>query len=864
MTDATWIVMKYGGTSVSTRERWETIAAQCAQHVKDGYRVLVVCSAISGISNQLEAVSDLAVVNQHEANLAEIRNRHLEMAKALDVDYEATCGSIFGTLERVLKGSALLEETSIKQRARIMSSGELLSTKLGVAFLRHSQEFTVCWADARVLMRARHEPNLPMERQVLSATCDDSRDPTVIHQLEAMDAQVVVTQGFIASAKEGHTVLLGRGGSDTSATYFGAKLNAERVEIWTDVPGMFTANPRKVPSARLLRHLSYQEAQEIASTGAKVLHPRCIAPARRHQIPIHIRCTPAPEMEGTIIDRRPVGGGPQVKAMSVRLGVTLISMETVGMWHQVGFLADVFQVFKTHGLSVDLVSTSETNVTVSLDAGTAASDGPAVKALLKDLSQYCRATSIGPCAAVSMVGNRIRGLLHRLGPALEVFEEQVIHLVSQAASDLNLTFVVEERQADRLVAKLHDLLISPSSSIPSMGPTWAELFSPAPTEPHSEDLRRWWHTRADDLIELGGKSPAYVYHLPTVQRQAQQLLNVPQISRLFYAIKANSNPDVLRTLAALQIGFECVSPGEVQRVMESIPDLNAKRILFTPNFAPKEEYQFGFEANVFVTLDNVYPLEAWPEVFRGREIILRMDPGEGRGHHEHVKTAGKKSKFGISISELERVKQLATDCGAVIVGLHAHAGSGIRNPDNWRQTGLFLAQIAQEIPTVKHIDVGGGLGVVEKPGEAPLDTKALSESLQQIKDAYPNLEIWMEPGRYFVAESGVLLTTVTQTKQKGDVSYIGVNAGMNVLIRPALYGAWHDIVNLNALGAKRSVTANIVGPICESGDTLGHKRTLPSTKEGDVLLVDVAGAYGFSMSSNYNLRGDIGEIILDS
>ena len=162
-------------------------------------------------------------------------------------------------------------------------------------------------------------------------------------------------------------MLLGRGGSDTSAGYFAAKFSARRLEIWTDVPGMFSANPRSTPTARLLRALHYDEAQEIASNGAKVLHPRCMLPARQYGIPLYVYATQTPELEGTVITGRRRRRRAQVKAVCIKKGITLISMDSPGMWHQVGFLADAFQVFKEHGMSVDLVSTSETNVTVSLD-----------------------------------------------------------------------------------------------------------------------------------------------------------------------------------------------------------------------------------------------------------------------------------------------------------------------------------------------------------------------------------------------------------------------------------------------------------------------------------------------------------------
>ena len=274
-------------------------------------------------------------------------------------------------------------------------------------------------------------------------------------------------------------MLLGRGGSDTSAAYLAAKLAAQRLEIWTDVPGMFSADPRSTPSARLLRSLHYDEAQEIATSGAKVLHPRCILPARQYRIPLHVYATQAPELEGTVLGAEGADGGAQVKAICTKKGITLISLESPGMWHQVGFLADAFQVFKDHGMSVDLVSTSETNVTVSLDPAANSLDNTRVAELVAELSRLCRVQVIGPCASVSLVGRNIRAILHQLGGAFEFFEEQKIYLVSQAANDLNFTFVVDENQGQRLVEQLHELLIRPRAGDRVLGPTWQQLFARA-------------------------------------------------------------------------------------------------------------------------------------------------------------------------------------------------------------------------------------------------------------------------------------------------------------------------------------------------------------------------------------------------
>ena len=319
---------------------------------------------------------------------------------------------------------------------------------------------------------------------------------------------------------------------------------------------------------------------------------------------------------------------------------------------------------------------------------------------------------------------------------------------------------------------------------------------------------------------------------------------------------------MLRLVAGLGFGFECVSQGECERVIETVPGIDRDRILFTPNFAPRSEYEWGLANGVHVTLDNIYPLRAWPELFRGRDVLVRVDTNFGRGHHDHVRTAGVHSKFGIPLFELDELSRLVKAVGTRVVGLHAHTGSGVFDVKNWQQVGELLGSLTQRFPDARVMDLGGGLGVPEKPGQVPVDLAQLQGVIDALRAKWPDVALWLEPGRFLVAQAGVLLAQVTQLKGKGAVQYVGVATGMNSLIRPALYGAHHDIVNLTRLGEPGSEIYNVVGPICESADYLGHERLLPPTAEGDTLLIANAGAYGHVMSSWYNLREPAREILI--
>ena len=849
-----WIVLKFGGTSVSSAKSWSTVASVLRDRIAEGYRPVVVHSALSGVTTALDTVAEAALARQHSPLIAQIDERHDELAAELGLAPEEAAELLRPSraeLREVAEGIALVGELTPRTRARLLALGERMATRLGAAYLR-SQGLATTWLDARDFMTSLESRPGNEHAAYLAAECSADADPDLVARLAGVEG-VPLTQGFVARNSDGETVVLGRGGSDTAAAYIAGKLSAEHLEIWTDVPGMFTADPRVVPSARLLLQLDYREAQEIATTGSKVLHPRCVPAMREREIPLHVFSTLMPQVQGTVIRLGAAEGPAQLKAISCKKRVLLVSMETVGMWHEVGFLAKAFEVFGRLGLSIDLVSTSETNVTVSLDEEANLLEAETLDLLLEELGRICRVTIIRSCAAVSLVGRRIRALLHRLGPALQVFEQQRIHLLSQAASDLNLTVVVDEDQADRLVRLLHAQLIAQSGSSEVFGPSWEQLQPDESQRPVRRE--RWWERKRDALLAcLGDEQSAYVYDLETVDRRLASLGTLDAVDRVLYAMKANANVEILERARAAGAGFETVSPGELDLVLATFPDIDRGEILFTPNFAPRDEYRYGLELGVQVTLDSSYPLRSWPDLFGGSELFLRIDPGVGRGHHDKVRTAGAEAKFGIPLSELEEVAALADAAGASIVGVHAHAGSGILTPEHWEQIAETLTEAASHFPDVRTFDLGGGLGVPEKPAQDPLDLEKVAAGLRHVKETHPDMSLWIEPGRFVVAESGVILARVTQTKGKDATRYVGIATGMNSLIRPALYGSYHEIVNLTRLDEEPTERVNVVGPICETGDTLGLDRLLPPTQEGDVLLIANTGAYGIVMSSHYNLR----------
>jgi len=444
------------------------------------------------------------------------------------------------------------------------------------------------------------------------------------------------------------------------------------------------------------------------------------------------------------------------------------------------------------------------------------------------------------------------------------FGQERVHLISQSSNDLNLTFVIDEADADGMLPQLHAELIRggamPVLDATVFGPSWRDIA-------HGKRARRakWWEAKHAALVDMAAHgTPRYAYDLDTVRDRARELTAIDAIDRRFYAIKANAHPAILRTLVDEGFGLECVSIGELDHVFSVLPDLSPQRVLFTPSFAPRNEYEAAFARGVTVTIDNVEALERWPEVFRDRTVWLRLDVGLGGGHHAKVNTGGVAAKFGLSLQRFDEFVERARKIGLRISGLHAHMGSGIDEPQHWRGVYAELAALADGVGTVDTIDIGGGLPVAYAPDSDDFDLAAWRVGLEEIRAAYPRFALCVEPGRYLVAECGALLLRATQVVEKDGVLRVGCDAGMNALARPAMYEAYHGIHNLSRFGDADTATFDVVGPICESGDVLGRSRLLPrATAEGDVILVADAGAYGKAMASTYNLRALPAESVIE-
>ena len=355
------------------------------------------------------------------------------------------------------------------------------------------------------------------------------------------------------------------------------------------------------------------------------------------------------------------------------------------------------------------------------------------------------------------------------------------------------------------------------------------------------------------------------------QRLQEALTRNYKKVKIFYAVKANGNLAVLRTLESEGANVDVVSPGEV--LMAQTSGFTSERILFTGTSVRKDELEFLTDRNVTINIDSQSQLNRLLKIATPKSLSVRVNPEVGAGHHEHCITAGKQSKFGIWEQDVPAVYSTAKKAGVERFGIHMHIGSGILEPQPFLlalEKLLSIAKKAHEQLGIdfEFIDVGGGIGVPYKPEDKQLDLQVLSEKMFALFKAklreYELGEpfLYVEPGRYLVADAGTLLTSVNTVKLTPYRKFVGVDAGFNTLVRPAMYGSYHAVIVANKLDATEEEKYDVAGPICESGDLLATDRLLPQIEEGDLLAVLNAGAYGFSMSSQYNARPRAAEIMV--
>lgn len=386
-------------------------------------------------------------------------------------------------------------------------------------------------------------------------------------------------------------------------------------------------------------------------------------------------------------------------------------------------------------------------------------------------------------------------------------------------------------------------------------------------------VRRLTDWRDETLRELADRhgTPLYVLDLERVAANLDRLQSAFPDATVLYACKANALRDVLETVLDAGAGLECASGGEVVRAIAA--GAPGEDIHYTPVNPPATDLETVIECwhdepELTVTVGSADTVDRLLERGYDGQLCLRVTPDIGAGHHEAVRT-GADAAFGVPIDRAVSVIEDADARGLDVVGIHGHLGSGITNDDLAthrvfvERLGELATRVEREVTDLVFVDVGGGFGVPYRPSEAPLDLEAVAAATRGALSGV-DAELVIEPGRYVVADAGVLVTSVTSVKETPSGTVAGVDAGMTTLVRPALYDAYHPIRSLVPDATERPATSTTVaGPVCESADVLGTGRELPAPARGDFLAVGMTGAYGYEMASHYTTRPRPATVVLE-
>ncbi|MGX3021853.1 lysine-sensitive aspartokinase 3 [Ursidibacter sp. B-7004-1] len=443
-------VAKFGGTSVAN---FDAMSACANIVIADANTKVVVLSASAGVTNYLVELANGCDANRRSEILDAVRAIQYNIINKLQQP-DAVSRQIEDILQHI---TGLAESASLATSAaltdELICHGEMMSTRIFTQLLAE-RNYPSVWVDVRnvVATNSHFGKAAPNDEKTQQQT------DAVLKPLLA-EGKIVITQGFIGRDDEGKTTTLGRGGSDYSAALLAEVLNANDVLIWTDVPGIYTTDPRVVPMAKRIDTISFNEAAEMATFGAKVLHPATLLPAVRSNIPVYVGSSKAPEQGGTWVTRDPQPR-PTFRALALRRNQILLTLSSLSMLHAQGFLANVFAILTKHKISVDVITTSEVSVAITLDKTGSASSGADMlsEELLTELRQYCNVQVETDLALVAIIGNNLHtqsGIAKQLFDTLAPYN---VRLISYGASTNNVCTLVQNHEADEIIRALHAAL----------------------------------------------------------------------------------------------------------------------------------------------------------------------------------------------------------------------------------------------------------------------------------------------------------------------------------------------------------------------------------------------------------------------
>tara|TARA_Y100000310_G_C20637994_1_gene792286 strand:+ start:506 stop:1669 length:1164 start_codon:yes stop_codon:yes gene_type:complete len=355
-------------------------------------------------------------------------------------------------------------------------------------------------------------------------------------------------------------------------------------------------------------------------------------------------------------------------------------------------------------------------------------------------------------------------------------------------------------------------------------------------------------------------TPIYVYDKQIIIKRIQQLKQAFANTKISYAVKANANPKLLKIIAQEGLSADCTNRIEIKQAQDAGFDI--KESIYTGVNPSDKDLKKALESGIIINLDDISILKRLLKYGKPKAISFRINPGFGKGKFPSIVVGGYGTKFGMNKDLTREAYKLAKEAGIEKFGIHMMTGSCVLHGDYFIELTNAIQEIVKNIEDslgigISFVDIGGGFGVPYEPHEKPLDIEQIGSQVEKVYTH--DAQLMIEPGRFIVAESGTVLTTVTTIKNK----YVGVDAGMSTILRPALYGAYHPIVLANNTEAEYVHEAHIVGPICESTDFFAKNRAMPKIKEGDVLAIQVTGAYGFCMCSSYNGVLRPAEVLVD-
>jgi aspartate kinase len=445
------VVQKFGGTSVADADAIRRLAGIVrTARQRDGAGPAVVVSAMSKVTDTLlRLAADAGEGRLHEAltQVDALRSRHLAAASNLAPNgdgLEAAINADIDNLAAVVRALAVLREVSPRTLDVIAAMGELLSSRIIAAALT-ANGLEAEWVDARlaIVTDGEHTRAAPLTAETNAAIA--------AHVIPVLNrGHVPVIGGFVGATRDGHTTTLGRGGSDYSGALVGAGIGAAEIQIWTDVDGMLTADPRIVAEPRLVPHLSFDEAAELAYFGAKVLHPSTILPAVERDIPVRILNSRKPDGSGTIITAKSTPSDTPLTALACKPDVTVVDITSSRMLMAYGFLRRVFEIFERYRTAVDVVTTSEVTVSVTVD------DTRNLDAIVTALADFATVTVEPEMALLCAVGDRLRNEPSIAARAVGVLEEVPLRMISQAASRRNITVILRQGDLSHAMHRLHE------------------------------------------------------------------------------------------------------------------------------------------------------------------------------------------------------------------------------------------------------------------------------------------------------------------------------------------------------------------------------------------------------------------------